>query len=117
MKVLSYILYGLVLGRWVLKMGRRLVPTTTPGRYVVVAEHCNYNNLYVLVGRLDSRDKAQAVYDAIDASMFFMGEIYDSYHPDGAASIAAHELTPFADLSVDERLDLAEAQSLCDSGK
>lgn len=123
MRVLSCILYGFVLGRWFTKTRRRLFPTSTPGRYVVIAELCNCvntenftdrNTKYVMVGRLNNSNKAPAVYDAIDNSMFFMPRIYDSWNPEGAKNIARYGLTTFSELSADEKLDLAEARRLCD---
>lgn len=115
MNYLTPVLYGCILGNFLLKAGRRLVPGHMSGRYVIIAEHCNYADMFVEVGRVDTKMQAESAWQSVDDSMFFMGIIYDLLNPDDAQSLANLHIQDFGTLSVDEKHDLQEARFLCGS--
>lgn len=92
---------------------RRLVPGHFHGRYAIVADHCNYTDLVVEVGRTDTKSQADAAWLAVDESMFFMCTIYDLLDPLSLDAYRSLKLTPFHSLPVDEQQDLKNGRFLC----
>ena len=77
MRHLQYILYGVIVGHWLLGVKARLSPCKLQGRYAVVAMHMN-NDEYVLVGRSCDKHSALIATDFVeDNSMCYIGLCYD----------------------------------------
>lgn len=85
MKYLQYILYGVIVGRWLLGVKGRIFPDKVQGRYAVVAMHVHKEE-FVLVGRTDDMLKAESATDVIEANaMCYIGICYDLLDPDDRA--------------------------------
>ena len=85
MKSLQCILYGVIIGHWLLHVRERISPGNALGRYAVVAMHSNKEE-YVLVGRSADREKALNVTNFVeDNSMCYIGLCYDLLDPDDRA--------------------------------
>ena len=77
MKYLQYILYGVIVGNWLMGVKDRLSTCKVQGRYAVVAMHMN-NDEYVLVGRSGDKHSALIATDFVeDNSMCYIGLCYD----------------------------------------
>lgn len=89
MKYLQYILYGVIVGRWLLGVKGRIFPGKVQGRYAVVAMHVHKEE-YVLVGRTNDMLKAEAATDVIEANaMCYIGLCYDLMDPADRAEFDA----------------------------
>lgn len=95
MKILQYILYGLIIGRWLLGVKGRIFPGKVQGRYAVVAMHVHKEE-YVLVGRTNDMLKAEAATDVIEANaMCYIGLCYDLLDPDDRADFNSKFFCPY----------------------
>lgn len=89
MKYLQYILYGVIVGRWLLGVKGRISQCKVQGRYAVVAMH-SHKEEYVLVGRSTDEEKAGDVAKFVDENtMFYIGICYDLLDPDDRAEFDA----------------------------
>lgn len=89
MKILQYILYGVIVGRWFLGVRGRVFPGKVQGRYAVVAMH-THKEEYVLVGRSTDKCKALVATDFVENnSMCYIGICYDLMNPDDRADFDA----------------------------
>lgn len=113
MKALQYILYGIILGHFLTRSWSKLRCDTPKGRYVVLADHCAYKDVYYLVGTVDTSAQLDLVYDAIDRSTFFDPVIYDTTVASQREELKGIFVNDFDTLTVDERIDLADARDLC----
>lgn len=113
MKYLNEILYGCLVGNFLANTWKKLTSTLYKGRYAIIAEHCNYTDLVVEVGRTDTKQQADAAWAAVDESMFFMCTIYDLLDPLSFDAYRSMNLTPFRSLPVDEQQDLKNGRLLC----
>lgn len=85
MKILHYILYGVIVGRWLLGVKGRIFPDKVQWRYAVVLMHV-HNEEYVLVGRTNDMLKAEAATDVIEANaMCYICLCYDLLDPNDRA--------------------------------
>ena len=95
MKILQYILYGLIIGRWLLGVKWRIFPDKVQGRYAVVLMHVHKEE-YVLVGRTNDMLKAEAATDVIEANaMCYIGICYDLLDPDDRADFDSKFFCPY----------------------
>ena len=89
MKYLQYILYGVIVGRWLLGVKWRVFPGKVQGRYAVVAMH-THKEEYVLVGRSGDKHSASVATDFVEEnSMCYIGICYDLMDPDDRADFEA----------------------------
>lgn len=89
MKYFKYILYGVIVGRWLLHVKGRITPGKTPGRYAVVGMHAHREE-YVLVGRSGDKRRALEATDFVeDNAMCYIGLCYDLLDPDDRAEFEA----------------------------
>lgn len=120
MQYLKFILYGCIIGHWLLNVKRRLTPTdSNSGRYVIVAMHSTRNE-FILVGRCASSSRAQELGQIIeDDTNEYITIIYDCYDKDDLNEIQVklesglmqcHSDNPF-----DQRI-LKDVSDLCDIG-
>lgn len=77
MKYLQYIIYGVIVGNWLLGVKERLSTCKVQGRYAVVGAHCNKDE-YILVGSTMDEGKADAVTKFVDENTaFYIPICYD----------------------------------------
>lgn len=89
MRYLQYILYGAIVGRWLLGVKARLSPCKVQGRYAVVGMHAHREE-YVLVGRSGDKRRALEATDFVeDNCMCYIGLCYDLLDPDDRAEFEA----------------------------
>ena len=95
MKYLQYIIYGVIVGRWLLGVKGRLSTCKVQGRYAVVAMHVHKEE-FVLVGRTNDMLKAEAATDVIEANaMCYIGLCYDLMDPDDRADFDSKFFCPY----------------------
>lgn len=77
MKILQYILYGVIVGHWLRSVKDRLSTCKVQDRYAVVAAHSSKNE-YVLVGGTMDEEKAEDVTRFVDENTkFYIPVLYD----------------------------------------
>lgn len=97
MKYLQYILYGVIVGRWLLGVKGRIFPGKVQGRYAVVAMHAHKEE-YVLVGRSTDNRKAIGAMEFInDNAICYIGLCYDLLDPDDRAEFESKLFCPYID--------------------
>lgn len=97
MKYLQCIIYGVIVGHWLLGVKARLSPCKVQGRYAVVGMHVHKEE-YVLVGRTNDMLKAEAATDVIEANaMCYIGLCYDLLDPDDRADFDSKFFCPYID--------------------
>ena len=85
MKILQYILYGFIVGNWLLSVKERLSPCKVQWRYAVVGAHSSKNE-YILVGSSMDEEKAENVTRFVDENtMFYIPILYDLLDPNNRA--------------------------------
>lgn len=95
MKIFQYILYGVIVGQWLLGVKGRVFPGKVQGRYAVVAMH-THKEEYVLVGRSGDKHRALVATDFVeDNSMCYIGLCYDLMDPDDRADFEAKLFCPY----------------------
>lgn len=110
MKYLQYILYGVIVGRWLLGVKGRIFPGNVQGRYAVVAMHVHKEE-YVLVGRSTDMLKAEAATDVIEANaMCYIGLCYDLLDPDDRADFDSKFFCPY--IEDEDRTAIENARSM-----
>ena len=110
MKSLQYILYGLILGRWLTNIKKRIFPGKVLGRYAVVAMH-SHKEEYVLVGRTSERDKALNATNFVeDNAMCYIGICYDLMDPGDRAEFDSKLFCPYVD--DEDSVVVSEARSM-----
>lgn len=81
MKYLTPILYGIIIGRWLLAVKGRLSAGKVEDRYAVVGMHSSKDE-YIFVGRSTDKSKALDATNHIeDNSMCYIGICYDLCDP------------------------------------
>ena len=89
MKILQYILYGVIVAHWLLAVKGRLSTCKVQGRYAVVAMHTHMEE-YVLVGCSGDKRKALGATEFVeDNSMCYIGICYNLLDPDDRAEFEA----------------------------
>lgn len=121
MKYLEPVLYGLIIGHWLLNVKRRLTPTeSNRGRYVIVAMH-SMRNEFIVVGRCASSSRAQELAQIIeDETNEYITIIYDCYNKDDLNEIQEKRETAFMPLysiNPDDQRILEEVSDMCDIGE
>lgn len=97
MKYLQCIIYGVIVGNWLLGVKGRIFPGNVHGRYAVVAMH-THKEEYVLVGRSPDSRKAQGVMEFVEANaMCYIGICYDLLDPDDRADFDSKFFCPYID--------------------
>lgn len=113
MKYLTPILYGLIIGHWLLAVNKRISPGKVLGRYAVVGMH-SHKEEYVLVGRSADRDKALNATNFVeDNTMCYIGICYDLLDPSDRAEFESKLFCPYVE--DEDTLAISEARRLCGS--
>lgn len=113
MKYLSQILYGLIIGNFLLNLKGRIAPGKVPGRYAVIAENCMLNGYFVLVGFCDTWDTASRAREAVEDSAAYLGDIYDKMDKDDNEFVTGNNFIPWNELLQADQDDLKRARELC----
>lgn len=113
MDKLAKIIYGMVIGNWLLSVFRRLTPVSIPGRYYVVAENCMLQGYRTIVGRCDTLDKAEAARLAVEDSAAYIGDIFDKMDPEDSIFLENEDFIPWNELIQVDKDDLQRARELC----
>jgi hypothetical protein len=119
MKIFQCILYGIIIGRWILAVKDRLTPGKTPGRYVIVAMH-SMREEFILVGRCATSSRAQELAQIIeDETNEYITIIYDCYNKDDLnelqGKIESRILQSYSNNPDDQRI-LEDVSDMCDVG-
>lgn len=110
MKILHYILYGVIVGNWLLCAKGRIFPGKVQGRYAVVLMHVHKEE-YVLVGRTNDMLKAEAATDVIEANaMCYIGLCYDLLDPDDRADFDSKFFCPY--IEYEDRSVIEDARGM-----
>lgn len=115
MKYLEPVLYGLIIGHWILHVKERVFPGKVQGRYAVVGMHSRMEE-YILVGRSGDKEEALDVTNFVEEnSMCYIGICYDLLDPDDRVEFEAKLYCPYVE---DEDRDvIREARGmLCGNG-
>lgn len=81
MKYLQCIIYGVIVGHWLLSVKGRISTCKVQRRYAVVAAHSNKNEYILIGGTMDER-KAEDVTRFVDENtMFYIPVCYDLLDP------------------------------------
>jgi hypothetical protein len=119
MKYISQILYGCIIGNFIMKVLRRLVPEGNRGRYVILAMHTMQEE-FIMVGRCGSHEHATELADMIeDRTINYIGLVYDMYLKEDLqevqSKLAAGLMRGYAD-NPDDQGVLLDIGELCDIG-
>lgn len=119
MKYLTPILYGVIIGHWLLNVKRRLTPTGNRGRYVIVAMH-SMREEFILVGRCAASSRAQELAQIIeDETNEYITIIYDCYNKDDLNEIQdklESGLMRCRSNNPDDQRILEDVSDMCDMG-
>lgn len=97
MKILKYILYGVIVGNWLLGVRGRLSPCKVRGRYAVVGAHSSKNQ-YILVGSTMDEGKADDVTRFVDENtVFYIPVCFDLLDPNNRAEFYSRTYCPYID--------------------
>lgn len=110
---MSQILYGVILGNFIMKAKGRLFPGTIPGRYAVIAENRVLQGYMVLLGLCDTWSQASAARESVEDSAAYIADIYDTMDPDDNKFITGDNFIPWNELIQADRDDLTPARLLC----
>lgn len=115
MEKIKLVIYGIVIGNWLVNIFRRLTPVTIAGRYAVTAESVVIPDLKAIVGWCNTMQEANAACEAVEDSEYFLGGIYDRAEKDNARFLAGEfeTITKWEDLLPEDKDDLRVARGLC----
>ena len=95
MKYLQYILYGAIVGSWLLSVKDRLSTCKVQWRYAVVGAHSSKNE-YILVGSTMDEEKADDVTRFVDENtIFYIPICYDLLDPDNRKEFGSRQYCPY----------------------
>ena len=95
MKILQYILYGVIVGNWLLGVKDRLSTCKVRGRYAVVAAHSSKNE-YILVGSSMDEEKADDVTRFVDENTrFYIPVCYDLLDHNNREEFVSRQYCPY----------------------
>lgn len=115
MKNLESILYGVILGNWLMNILGRLRPTDGAGRYAVVAMHSTREE-FVLVGRCTTYTSASSACDHVEEyALQYIGLLYDLMNREDREEFSKKLFTNFVE--DEDRGVIEEARWRCESGK
>ena len=119
MKHLTQILYGVIVGDFLMKVFRRLTPDANPGRYVILAMHTMQEE-FIMVGRCMSHDYAMDLADKLeDRTINYIGLVYDMFVKEDLqevqSKLACGLMRAYADNPDDQDI-LLEISEQCDMG-
>lgn len=105
MRYLQHILYGIIIGRWLLSVKKRLWPSNGVARYVVVALHSMRDDK-VIVGYASSERVAEnAASDIEELTIGYMSIAYDLTNASDRAEFSMMKFTDNIDAQDREIFD------------
>ena len=115
MEKIKLVVYGLIVGNWLMGIKRRLMPVTIAGRYAVTAESVVIPDMKTIVGWCNTLQEAKEACEAVEDSEYFLGGIYDRAEKDNARFLAGEfePITKWEDLLPEDKDDLRVARELC----
>lgn len=97
MKILKYILYGAIVGHWLLGVKGRISQCKVQWRYAVIGAHSSKNE-YILVGTTMDEGKADDVVKFVDENtMFYIPVCYDLLDPNNRTEFNSRLYCPYID--------------------
>lgn len=115
MKNLQNILYGIIIGHWLMGAKGRLFPGMTSGRYAVIGMHSSRDE-YVLVGRCNTYGAASSACDHVEEyALQYIGLLYDLMDREDREEFSKKKFTEFVE--EEDRGVIEEARCRCESGK
>ena len=97
MKVLQNILYGAIIGHWILNIKGRLWPSNGVARYVVVAMHSMRDDKVIVGYATSERDAENAASDIEELTIGYMGIAYDLTNASDRAEFRSMKFTDVVD--------------------
>lgn len=95
MRYLQHILYGLIIGHWLIGVKGRLCTGKVQGRYAVVGLHAHREE-YVLVGHSGDKRRAMEATDFVeDNAAYYIGLCYDLLDPGDRAEFDSKLFCPY----------------------
>ena len=95
MKYLQCIIYGIIVGNWLLGVKDRLSTCKIQGRYAVVGAHSSKNE-YILVGNTMDEGKADDVTRFVDENtMFYIPVCYDLLDINDRTEFGSRQYCPY----------------------
>ena len=95
MKILHCILYGVIVGQWLLGVKTRLSTCKVQGRFAVVGAHSSKNE-YILVGSTMDEGKADDVTRFVDENtIFYIPVCYDLLDPNNRKEFGSRTYCPY----------------------
>ena len=95
MKYLQYIIYGVIVGHWLLGVKCRISTCKVQGRYAVVGAHSSKNE-YILVGNTMDEKKADDVARFVDENtQFYIPVCYDLLDPNNREEFGSRQYCPY----------------------
>jgi hypothetical protein len=105
MKWISEIIYGVVIGHWLLNVKGRLRPSNGVARYVVVALHSMRDDKVIVGYASNERVAENAASDIEELTIGYMGIAYDLTNPSDRAEFTAMKFTDEIDAPDQEIFD------------
>jgi len=114
MKYFQCILYGVIVGHWLINVKKRITPGKTPGRYAIVGMHSGKEE-YIFVGQCDDREQALKATNYLeDNSMFYIALCYDLYDPSDRAEFESKNYAALHEYEDDACIQ--EVKRICGAG-
>ena len=110
MKSLQCILYGVIIGHWLLHVRERIFPGKVLGRYAIVGMHSGKEE-YIFVGQCDDREQALMATNYLEGnSMFYIALCYDLMDPSDRAEFESKLFCPYVE--DEDYMVVSEARSM-----
>lgn len=111
MKTFACILYGIIVGQWLMSVRTRLVATRHAGRYAVVGMHSGRDE-YILVAKTEDKAAALNATDFLEEnSVSYIGLCYDLLIPEDRAEFESIRFTDRVEQ--DDREVVEATRGLC----
>ena len=94
MKYLQFIIYGAIVGRWLLCIKGRIFPGKGHGRYAVIGMHSGKDE-FILIGYTGDRVRAEDAANFVDENtLFYIPICYDLLEPNDRADFDSRTYCP-----------------------
>lgn len=110
MKYLQYIIYGVIVGNWLLGVKDRLSPCKVQGRYAVVGAHSSKDE-YILVGStMDEKKAEDATRFVEENAAFYIPICYDLLDPNDRKDFGSLQYCPY--IEKEDEYCISKARSM-----
>lgn len=115
MKYLQCILYGAIVGKWLLNVKKRIFPGQVQGRYAIIGMHSSKEE-FILIGRTADKVKAEEATRFVDENtMFYIPICYDLLDPDDRVEFERRLYCPY--IENEDEYWVHEARRICGAGE